>query len=662
MLDKNSLTQLKQLKQQIEDNKEYADGTVKGTQRKFGFVVLEDGREIYLSPDEMQKVFPDDRVNILIVTEAAKKPDANAKISGSIQKILSSPLDTFTGRYIVKGQGHFVEPDLPRLSRWIFIPPKARKGAKPGDFIRCKISKHPFPSTKPQAKILEVIGSPDQVGIEANYITSKFQLAPQWPEDWQQTLIEPDLTARTDLTEQPFVTIDAASTQDMDDALYATRNDQGWELQVAIADPGSFIPEDSPADNIASKTATSTYLPGKVIAMLPNQLATQLCSLLPDELRPALVCRMQISTDGDIQSFSIFEATIKSQAKLSYRDVSDFLKGKLQDKESGNDLSACEAHRENLEALQAVSEALIRHRQKHHIVIDSRQDYQLILNEQKKLDRIVLQQKTNAHHMVEECMIAANRCAADQLGEKGLFIQHNGFRPERLPDVKKLAEEQLNLTDIDFSTPEGYQQLIDAIDDDNLEFPLRAVLSRLHERSQLSLEAAPHYGMGLTSYTTFTSPIRKYSDLLVHRIIKAAGSDSPSKLTQSTLDQLQESQDNSRQACYQLEQWLKCQYLQPMIGQTHTGRVTQLNSNGFTVRLDEHLIEGFVETKQLKEKFSFDPMRLRLNSQSQRIELEQAVTVVIKEVDSAKRSIRFALAEKSTPSKQQTEQHTEPVN
>ncbi|MFA7555240.1 MAG: VacB/RNase II family 3'-5' exoribonuclease [Spongiibacteraceae bacterium] len=662
MLDNSTLSQLKQLKQEIVDSKEYAEGIVKGTQRKFGFIVLDDGREIYLNPEEMQKVLPGDRVKILIVTEQdkTKNKDSKAKTSAALQALLHSPLNEFTGRYIIKGQGHFVEPDLPYLNRWIFIPPAARQNAQAGDYVRCKISRHPYPKAKPQAKILEVIGAAEQIGIEADYVISKFQLAPEWPDNWQDSLLSLDTADRTDLTATSFITIDAASTQDMDDALYAQPTEKGWQLQVAIADPSALIAPDSTLDKLAKQRATSSYLPGKAIAMLPEELANNLCSLTPDQVRAALICQIDILKDGSIESFKFFEAIIRSHGKLTYNDVSAFLDP------ATSSPTSCSPHSTTLSALHALSNALLENRTECNLVIPNRQDYRMILNAQRKLERIELQHKNCANQLVEECMIAANRCAAEILGEQGVFISHPGFRPERLADVRKLAEEQLGLTDIDFSTPDGYRQLMKSIDDDALEFPLRAVLSRLLARSRLSTQRLPHQGMGLSAYTTFTSPIRKYSDLVVHRLIKAklqtAATEHTPACSEDDLAIIQQGQDNARQARMQMEQWLKCDFIQPMIGQQLSGHVSQINSNGFTVRLDQYLIEGFVETRLLNDKYSFDPMRLRLSSKNLTIELEQAIDVIIKDVDSNRRSISFTLPAAVTSPKETVQTKTAQVS
>ena len=660
MLNNDALSQLKQLKQQIEDNKEYAEGTVKGTQRKFGFLVTDDKREIYLPPEEMQKVFPGDRIKIQVFTDPPKKGDKGkqaAKVRGEILKLLDSPVGDFAGRYVVRGKGHFVETDLPNISRWLFVPPNARNNAKDGDYVYCRMTRHPFRDGKPQAQVLALIGPQKQAGIEADYILAKFQLAPAWPEQWREQLASPEARERSDLTAIPFVTIDAASTQDMDDALFAEQSEQGWRLQIAIADPESVIAPGSELDRLARQRATSVYLPGRAVAMLPEGLANELCSLLPEQERPALVCSLDINPQGEITGSRFEEATIRSRAKLSYQQVAAFI-------DNGSD-EACQPYAEALTTLQQVANALLENRRRENLVIPNRQDFRLVLNENRKLERIEPLSKTSAHQLVEECMIAANRSAAEFMGDRGLFVEHPGFRAERLPDVKKLAEEQLALTGIDFNTPQGYLQLMKAIDDEALEFPLRAVLSRLLERSRFTTEAKPHQGMGMARYTTITSPIRKYSDLIGHRIIKAKLRGQPQPdCTEQQLAELQAQLDRARQAGYQMEQWLKCQYMEPLVGQRFSGEITQINSNGFTVRLNEHLIEGFVETRLLKEKYSFDPMRLRLKSKEQSFELGQSVEVTVTEVDVKQRRIRYGLDEAAAAAtdEQQPEQTTEAEN
>ncbi|WP_339669237.1 VacB/RNase II family 3'-5' exoribonuclease [Dasania marina] len=631
MFDVNSLSQLKDLKKQIEDSKEYGTGIVKGTERRFGFVVLEDEREIFLAPDEMDKVFPGDKVKIQIHS------NTEGKVSGELMKVISTPLKTFTGRYVVKGKGHFVEPDLPRFKRWIFIPPAARNKAQNGDYIHCNISRHAYPDAKPQAKVLTVIGNDASPGIEAEYSRYKFQLEQPLPDNWQDDIKAVDLSQRQDLSALNFVTIDAPSTQDMDDALFIEATEQGWQLSVAIADPDAFISENSAVDKEAQRRASSIYMPGHTITMLPEQLSVEHCSLHPEQNRAALICRMDISREGIISDYQLLEATICSKAKLSYYEVANHLDGQ----------SSEHPQAELLTLLQQASSALLAQRQLANIVGSGRPEFRIRLNEQGKIDSIEPGVKTSAHLLVEECMVAANSCAANFMDQQGLFHGHVGFRPERLEGVRKLIDEQLGLSDIDLESVAGYRQLSHSIEDDKLDFPVRSVLSRMLERGRLYTVPTPHFGMGMERYTTFTSPIRKYSDLLVHRIIKAKLAGKTHTVKEQDLVALLDSLDRARQARWQMEQWLKCQYLQAFKGQELAGTVCQINSNGFTVRLDNNGVEGVVDTRKLKEKYSFDPLRLRLSSKDVVIELDQAVTITIAQLDVKQRSIQFALVKKA---------------
>ena len=626
MFDKNTLSQLKDLKKQIHDAKEFAKGTVKGTERRFGFVVLKDEREIFLAPDEMDKVFPGDEVKIQIHT------GKEGKISGELIKVLKSPLNEFTGRYIVKGKGHFVEPDLAHCRRWIFVPPAERKGAENGDYVHCRISRHPFPAAKPQAKVLAVLGNNDTAGIEASYSISKFDLDREWPKDWADSLNTVALDQREDLSAIPFVTIDAVNTQDMDDALYVEATDKGWQLTVAIADPSAYIPAGSAVDKEARRRGNSVYMPGRTVPMLPEQLSAEFCSLHQDQARAALVCRIDISSEGEITDYQFSEAAISSKAKLSYFEVANFL-------DHGGDHPQAQL----LSELKKLSDTLFSYRQTNNLILSGRPEFRIRLNEQKKIDSIEPSQKSSSNLLVEECMIAANRCAAQFMADNGIFHGHAGFRPERLEGINKLVDEQLGIKDQDFSSLAGYKQLIDSIDDDAQDFPVRSVLSRMLERGKLNTQPKPHFGMGMASYTTFTSPIRKYTDLLAHRLIKAKLQGESLSLSEQELLELQQNLDRSRQAKQQMEQWLKCQFMEQFKGKELKGTVCQINSNGFTVRLDGTGIEGVVDTRALKEKYSFDPLRLRLSSKDIVIELDQAITVTVAQLDYKTKLISFAM-------------------
>jgi VacB/RNase II family 3'-5' exoribonuclease len=647
MLNADALAQLRTLKQHITDEKQRNTGTVKGSQGRFGFVVLDDGRELYLPAEQMMRVFPDDRVTIDTVTAT------DGKQSAVIETVIESPLREFTGTYVVRDNAHFVEPDLPRLSRWIFLPPKQRlpvsgekRAPQHGDLVRARITRHPLADGKPAARIEALIGSPLDAFIAQQYAITRFALPAGDIACDEKDLQQPDWSTRTDLTALPFVTIDGSETRDIDDALCAERRENGWRLWVAIADPGAWIKPGSALDQAIAARANSLYFPGRTLAMLPETLANERCSLLEGVDRAALVCRIDIDDAGNIVDQTIVEARMRSHARLSYDEVAAAL---------ADPAAAC-AWREPLTRLASVADALRTQRARDHLLMPDRPDYRLRIDESGQIARIDVRHKTPAHQLVEECMVAANRCAADFLHTNrvrgALYICHNGFRAERRDNIAQLLAAQWpDKTGNDITTLAGYIDLIQSLDRQPAGAetpPLRAILSRWLERSRIATEPSPHFGMGLPRYTTFTSPIRKYSDFLVHRAITAhlRGKQAPA-VSSLQLTALQEQLDKGRQAVQLSEQWLKCVYLQKAQALTHRGVITHVNSSGFTVRLDDSGIEGFVDTRQLPEKYSFDANTLRLttstDSGTRVYQLDQSVDVAVAAIDLKKRSINFQL-------------------
>jgi ribonuclease R len=382
--------------------------------------------------------------------------------------------------------------------------------------------------------------------------------------------------------------------------------------------------------------------------MLPESFANERCSLLAGEERLALVCRLDIDATGIITDFEFSEAKVRSQAKLSYGDVATAL----------TDATRPIDARTTLEKLLATAQVLRAQRARDHLLMPDRPDYRLVLDDDGNIGTIERHEKNLAQLIVEECMVAANRCAADFLTDNGeqpgaaLFVCHGGFRSERREPIAQLLAAQLSTTGVsakaanDTTQLAQYVDLIQALDNVPADAPpLRAVLSRWLERSQIATTAAPHFGMGLPRYTTFTSPIRKYSDFVVHRAIKAKLQNKKSQpLNAEQLTQLQERLDRGRQASHLAEQWLKCTYLQKLpANAVLQGTIAHINSSGFVVRLDDTGIEGFVDTRQLPEKYSFDVNTLRLTTGTQVYQLEQPIAVTIALIDVKKRSINFAM-------------------
>ena len=655
MLNNDALAQLRQLKQTIHDSKDRGEGSVKGSQGRFGFVTLDDGRDIYLPPEQMQRVFPGDRVAIEVVAGNEGKPCAQ------LERLIESPLRTFTGRYVVRDNAHFVEPDPARLNRWIFVPPKLRragkqgdsgKGATPahGDYVRARIAQHPFRDGKAQARIDAVIGGESDRNIEARYALARFDLPDAAPPLRTGDLAQPDAAARRDLTALPLVTIDGADTRDMDDALYAepataANGAAGWKLIVAIADPGAWIKPGSALETTIAARATSAYFPGFSVPMLPEELANERCSLLPGAERLALVCEIALDAAGAIERYEFCEARVRSHAKLSYEQAADYLR-------APDTLPADATWPASLQALHAAGLCLQRQRQRACIVLPERTEFRAQLDAAGRVAGYQRQLKTVAHQLVEECMIATNICAARFLADGGaVFIGHGGFRSERRENVNKLIAAELpQLAAADITTLPGYIALMHGVASTAQDaLPLREILLRSHERSCFSAAATPHFGMGLERYVTITSPIRKFNDYLSQRAIKAKLRGAPAPVIDAeTIAQLQDRSDRTRQAANFAQQWLDSDYLareekaaaQPQ--RARRGIVVHVTSSGVLVRLLENGIQGFLDTRQLGEKFSFDAVYQRLSSAQRSFQLDQEIDVTIAAIDHRKRQIAFA--------------------
>jgi len=642
MLNQDTLAQLKGLKSQMEAEKEYAEASIKGTQARYGFAVLDDGREIFIPPDEMLKAFPGDRVRVCV------RPAKDNKTIADIEKLVHSPLGEFTGRCVRKGNAVFVQPDLSYLSRWLFIPSHARNGVKEGDYLRCAVLRHPIKDGRPQAKVLSVIGNKNTAGVENLYTQAKFALPREWSAEvlteMEQRLANfnpMETTTRRDLTDLEFVSIDSARTQDIDDALYANISDDGWTLYVAIADPTAYVEVGSALYRDIGKRGSSVYFHGDVIPMLPEQLSQDTCALSEGNDRPALVCKVSVSDAGEVGDFEFIEATVRSRAKLSYYGVDRYLSGNYDELMS---------HATPLEALYQVYRALRKSREEQELVMENRQEYRWILNDKKQIDHIEPFTKMLSQKMVEECMVAANRCGARFLTEKkcsGPFVSHPGFRRDRLKEAKKFLEKGApQMADLNLDDRSDYRKIMQCLASAEQPLPLRGMVNRLLTRATLSTDPSVHMGMSLDSYTNCTSPLRKYMDFLVHLQIKSALHDGPVDFVdQDMLNKLSENLQRNRQAMNEAERWLACNYVQKRAEKKDAvfkGTIAHINSSGFNVRLEDSGLEGFVDLRKNPEKFSFDKWTASLTSSTRRFALEQAVEVKFLCVDESQRQVQFA--------------------
>jgi VacB/RNase II family 3'-5' exoribonuclease len=660
MLSSDILSQLSTLKKEIRANTDTAQGTVRGTAGRYGFVSLDDGRDAFLNPEQMDKLFHGDRIEVTVTQNDKEQYEAK------VEKLIHSPLKQVAGRYCIKGKGHFVIYENQQHSRWIFVPPKARANAKEGHYVTARITQHPYETGKAQARVISDIGTEVNAETARLYTLAMFQLFDNFPKDVQeeaQTLQSQDILPsdqRTDLRNTPFVTIDSANTRDMDDALSIEKREEGWELLVAIADPGSEITTDSALDNIALRRGQTLYLPGKSIPMLPESLSVERYSLVSGKDKLALVCKLSIANTGEVKSYSFESAIINSKAKLSYQQVSALLNEKTYT--PAPQLDDAEPFKEQLTLLKQCAEALNGYRKANQLVTDNKADFMLLLNDKGKLESIEKIERTDAHVIVEESMIATNQSAGqffaqyhESKNKAGLFMTHPGYREERREDVEKLLSEQLgdNYTG-ETNKLNSYIANIRFLQNSEEHKNLFAVQQRFHQGSEPSSSPAPHFGLGSEYYSTVTSPIRRYQDLYNQRVIhQILANKKATTLRKKQVERLKESITNSRNASRLMEQWLIADYMQSHVGETFTGYIALLTNQGVGIRLRNNEVEGFIagakEDKNNPEapidKISFNNQRMTLTWNDKELFLEQDVKVKLASVDMDRKKLIFEWAE-----------------
>lgn len=641
MLNNDAINQLSQLKKDIQASKEYGNGTVVGSNGRFGFVRLDDGRDAFLSPDKMQRVIPGDIVYVSLKTNAKNKLEAD------LEKLLTPSLSRFIGRYRIKGSAHFVEPSGIQSGRWIFLPPKSRGKCKDGDYIIAKLLHHPFRDGKPSAKVVERVGRDDEAKFELKYVKAKYEL--NRPEDRaliaQTQDVEKQFSAltfddRADLSSIPFVTIDAANTKDMDDAIAIETLERDGKtislLHVAIADPSSFILQGSALAKAGLNSGQTVYLPGGLVPMFPIQLSHHCFSLEPLQKRPALVCHIEFDDSGDILSAKFEFAYIESKHKLSYEDVANFIE---------NDQNCVpEDVQPMLTQLYALSSIRRQYRTQHFLVVQDQIDYDYQFDEQGHIESIQARPRNAAHQIVEEAMLATNFSGAQLLAENktGLFVDHPGFRADRLGEVKALLKEE-GIEHGDLNTLDEHVKLFRLLESKNEVPNLSFALRRMMVNSELSTTSAPHIGMGMPVYSTITSPIRRFADLYNHWCLQKVLNQKPlNTLSEKDLQSLSEKIQSGKQADRELYQWLLIQYTKKQIGQQSTGTIRIVTQHGFGVKIDNSGIEGFVLFAKDKEK-KYDAKRMTLQVDDELYHLGKSVEIKIKSVDKTKRRIAFEL-------------------
>ncbi len=582
---------LAQLKQQLHSQTPRAEGVVKGTEKGFGFLEVDGQKSYFIPPPQMKKVMHGDRIVAVIHSDKDRE-------SAEPEELVEAFLTRFVGRVQGKNDRLSIVPDHPLLKD--AIPCRAARGVehdfKEGDWAVAEMRRHPLKGDRGfYAEMTQFITFGDDHFVPWWVTLARHNLEKEAPNGAATEMLNEDLE-RVDLTALDFVTIDSASTEDMDDALYAQELADGkLQLTVAIADPTAWIAKDSPLDNIAKVRAFTNYLPGFNIPMLPRELSDDLCSLRANELRPALVCRMTISADGTIEdNIEFFAATIQSKAKLVYDEVSDWLEG------TGSWTPESDAIAAQIRLLHRICLARSEWRTTHALVFKDRPDYRFVLGEKGEVLDIVAEPRRIANRIVEESMIAANICAARVLRDKlgfGIYNIHMGFDPangEALAALLKTHGMHVDAEEV--LTLEGFCKLRRELDAQPSGF-LDSRIRRFQSYAEISTAPGPHFGLGLEAYATWTSPIRKYGDMINHRLLKAiVKNESIARPADDITQQMAERRRLNRMAERDVGDWLYARFLKDKAG-TDTrfaAEIIDISRGGMRVRLIDNGAVAFI--------------------------------------------------------------------
>ncbi|BBF10628.1 exoribonuclease II [Haemophilus influenzae] len=646
---------LAQLKQQIHDSKEQVEGVVKSTDKAYGFLEC-DKKTYFIAPPSMKKVMHGDKIKATIEKQGDKE---QAEPESLIEPMLT--------RFIAKVRFNKdkklqVLVDHPNINQPIGTQQakSVKEELQEGDWVVANLKNHPLRDDRFfYATINQFICRADDE-LAPWWVTLSRHEQSRYPVQGAEPYEMLDQKTRENLTALHFVTIDSESTMDMDDALYiepiAQNSTQtGWKLVVAIADPTAYIALDSQIEQEAKQRCFTNYLPGFNIPMLPRELSDELCSLIANETRPALVCYIETDLAGNITAKPHFvSAYVQSKAKLAYNKVSDYLEQADNAWQPETPETAQQIH-----WLHQFTKARIQWRKTHSLLFKEKPDYAFVLAENGKVQEIKAEYRRIANQIVEEAMIIANICAAQFLHEQaktGIFNTHSGFDKKFLENahhflMANLANEQ-NQTELaerysveNLATLNGYCQMrhdIEPIESDYLELRLRRYLTFAEFKSEL----APHFGLGLEGYATWTSPIRKYSDMVNHRLIKAVlAKQSYEKPQNDVLARLQEARRQNRLVERDIADWLYCRYLAPKVAENveFNAEVQDVMRGGLRVQLLENGASMFIPASTLhnnKEEMQVNSDEIALYIKGERTyKIGDIVKVKLTEVKEATRSI-----------------------
>ncbi len=652
-------------------------------------MLRDDGEaDIYLPPNEMRAVLHKDRVKARIV-----RHDRKNRPEGRVTEIIERSANPIIGRLLQESGVWLVAPEDKRYGQDVLIPKGATGAAKAGQIVVVRLTEPPALFGQPVGQVTEVLGEIDDPGMEIEIAVRKYGVPHEFSDQalalarsLPDSVRPSDKKNRVDLTDIPLVTIDGEDARDFDDAVYCepakVGRGKGWRLLVAIADVSQYVETGSAIDIDAYDRATSVYFPRRVIPMLPEKLSNGLCSLNPDVERLCMVCDMLVNAQGAVHAYQFYPAVMLSQARLTYTEVAAIL---------GNTRGAEAVQRKavvpHLLHLHEVYQALLKERSVRGAVDFETTETQIVCDEVGRIEKIVPRTRNVAHRLIEEAMLAANVCSADFIAQSkhvGLFRVHEGPTPEKIELLRNyLKASNVGMTVSDDPKPGEFQQIASATKDRPDAPQIHAMLLRSMQQAIYTPMNGGHFGLAYEAYTHFTSPIRRYPDLLVHRIIKAVlkntryqlpvlptPGEAEAKLSKRLAARVKEPGEKPRkvsvdqlawqaaglhcsanerradEASRDVEAWLKCKYMREHLGEEFGGVVTAATSFGVFVTLDAMYVEGLVHITELGgEYFRFDEARQELRGErsGMRYAIGTRVRVQVSRVDLDGRKIDFRL-------------------
>jgi ribonuclease R len=627
-------------------------GRVSGHPDGFGFLIPdEEGEDLFLSPAEMRQVMHGDRVMARVTGV-----DQRGRREGAVVEVLERAHLTVVGRYVTPNGMGFVVPENKRITQDIVISRGDENGAKENQIVVAEITSPPTRHRAPAGRVVEVLGDHMAPGMEIEVAIRAHDIPHVWPQEVRDEVegLAPQVPAhasegRFDLRGIPLVTIDGEDARDFDDAVFAEHDGRHWRLIVAIADVSYYVKPGTALDREAYQRGNSVYFPQNVVPMLPEILSNGLCSINPKVDRLCMACEMQIDAHGNISRYRFLEAVMRSRARLTYTKVAAMLVEK--DTALRQEYAEVVPH---LEALYGLYKILHSARMKRGAVDFELPETRIVFDEQRKIQRIEPLQRNDAHRLIEECMLAANVCAAEILKKHKVpapYRIHEGPTVEKLNNLREfLSEIGLSLGGGDKPQAQHYSKLIKQVEKRPDSRLIQTVLLRSLSQAVYSPDNIGHFALGYPNYTHFTSPIRRYPDLLVHRAIKDILAKRPATITPELARQHGEhcslTERRADEATREVTRWLKAEFMMDKIGEEYEGYISGVTNFGIFVELIEFYVDGLVHITSLgNDYYHFDAAHHRLMGERTRqiYRLGDKVRVRVVRVDLDETKIDFEL-------------------